>query len=102
MVSTSMVPFMLVLLVSLIPIRGSGGLRGDAREAAGKLDAAPEHEADRRHLPRDRDTPADLGVGEHVADDLAHVLHEGEGCALVAPGKHTRISVRRPGPREHT
>src|ERR1700680_11327 len=87
MVSTSMVPFISVLLVSLIPKGGTGGVRGDDREAAGQLIAAPEHEADPGHLRGDRDPAADLGVGEHVADDLAHVLDKGEGRALVAPGE---------------
>src|ERR1700676_1109867 len=95
-----MVPFMSVLLVSLIPIRGSGGIRGDDREAAGKLDAAPEDKADRGHLPRDRDPPADLGIGEHVADDLTHVLDEGERSAFVAPREPCGDLRAPPGHRD--
>src|SRR5580704_13390780 len=85
------------LLMSLVPMRGSGRVGGDQREPAGQLVVAPQHQSNRGHLRGNHDAAADLGVGEHVTDDLAHVLDEAERRTLVPatePGADVRAAAR--------
>src|ERR1700722_15444886 len=87
MVSVSIVPFMSMLLVSLIAKRGTGGVRGHQRETARQLVVAAKDQAHRGDLGGNDDAATDVGVLEDLADDLAHVLDECERRTLVATAK---------------